>query len=257
MNLSIVIPAYNEEKRIGQTLSDYTLFFNKIYKKSYEIIVVINGCKDNTLGVVLTFLEKNKTVRYLEVKEAIGKGGAIIEGFRIAKGDLIGFVDADGATTPDSFNDLIYNIRGYDGAIASRWIKGARVVYKQPILKRMGSRGFNFFSRIFFNLKYNDTQCGAKLFTYGLVKNILSELSITKWAFDINLLYSAKRKGYKIIEVPTRWSAMTASHFNLFKAMPEMFLGLVRLRLIYSPFRFIVRLYDKLPRRLQINYYLK
>ena len=257
MKLSIVIPAYNEEKRIAKTLSDYLSFFDKRYKKNYEIIVVLNGCRDNTLSIVSRIAKKNKSIRYISINEAIGKGGAIIEGFRLAKGNLIGFVDADGATFPNAFNDLIYSIKDFDGVIASRWIKGAKILYRQPFLKRIGSRGFNFLSRAFFNLNFNDTQCGAKLFTLNLVKDIIDELSITRWAFDINLLYSAKRKGYNIIEIPTHWNAVSASHFNLFKAMPEMFLGLIRLRLIYSPFRFIVKAYDRLPRKLQLNYYLR
>ena len=256
MKLSIVIPAYNEEKRIGQTLGDYTSFFNKT-KTSYEIIIVLNGCKDNTLGVVKKLYKKNKVITYFDIKEAIGKGGAITQGFKAAKGDLIGFVDADGSTSPEAFNDLIENIGEYDGIIASRWIRGAKISYKQPFLKRVGSRGFNFLVRLLFNLRFKDTQCGAKLFKKQVIKQVVGELGITKWAFDINLLYSAKTKGYKIREIPTQWSAVPASHFNLFKAAPEMFLGLVRLRLMYSPFLFIVKIYDKLPRRLQINYYLK
>lgn len=257
MNLSIVIPAYNEEKRIEKTLNDYILFFDRKYKKNYEIIVVLNGCRDKTLSIVLKISKKNKSVKHIDIKQAIGKGGAIIEGFRLARGDVIGFVDADGATSSDAFNDLIYGIKDFDGVIASRWIKGAKILYKQPLLKRIGSRGFNFLVRILFGLKFKDTQCGAKLFRSKLVKDIVEELSITKWAFDINLLYSAKIKGYKIIEIPTKWNAIPASHFNLFRAIPEMFLGLVRLRLIYSPFRFIVKAYDGLPKRMQINYYLK
>src|SRR3989344_4932373 len=252
MKLSIVIPAYNEEKRIGQTLKDYASFFNKI-KISYEIIVVLNGCRDNTLGVVKDVSKKNKFIRYVDIKEAIGKGGAIIEGFNTARGDLIGFVDADGSTSPESFNDLIEKIEYYDGIIASRWIRGAKISYKQPFLKRVGSRGFNFLVRLLFNLRFKDTQCGAKLFKKQVIKEIVGELGITKWAFDINLIYSVKRKGYRIKEIPTEWSAAPASHFNLFKAAPEMFLGLIRLRLMYSPFLFIVKVYDKLPRRLQIN----
>src|SRR3989344_9034922 len=163
MKLSIVIPAYNEEKRIGQTLKDYTSFFNKI-KISYEIFVVLNGCRDNTLGVVKELSKKNKVITYLDIKEAIGKGGAITQGFKAAKGDLIGFVDADGSTSPQAFNDLIENIGEYDGIIASRWIRGAKISYKQPFLKRFGSRGFNFLVRLLFNLRFKDTQCGAKLF---------------------------------------------------------------------------------------------
>ena len=93
--LSVVIPAYNEEKRIHRTLDSYAKFFSKKVK-DFEIIVVLNNCNDNTLKIVKNF--KNKKIKYLNFKEAIGKGGAILEGFKVAKGDLIGFVDADMAT---------------------------------------------------------------------------------------------------------------------------------------------------------------
>lgn len=255
VKLSIIIPAYNEEKRIERTLIEYTNFFSK--KLKFEIIIVLNGCKDNTLKIVSKFSKKNKKVRYLNFKEAIGKGGAILEGFKVARGNLIGFVDADMATPPSAFYDLVKNINNYDGIIASRWLRGSKIGIKQPLVKRIGSRGFNFLVRLFFNLKFKDTQCGAKLFKKYVIKDILKEIGITRWAFDINLLYSAKRKNYKIKEIPTEWNAIKASHFNLFKAMPEMFLGLLRLRLLYSRFKFIVNIYDKLPESLKIHHRLK
>jgi len=252
--LSVVIPAYNEEKRIHRTLDSYAKFFSKKVK-DFEIIVVLNNCNDNTLKIVKNF--KNKKIKYLNFKEAIGKGGAILEGFKVAKGDLIGFVDADMATKPSAFFDLVENINNYDGIIASRWMKGARVKQKQPFLKRIGSRGFNFLVRLLFNLNFKDTQCGAKLFKKYVIKSIIKEIGITKWAFDINLLYSVKRKKYKIKEIPTEWDAVPASHFNLFRAIPEMFLGLIRLRLIYSKFKFIVKMYDRLPEGLKIHHKLR
>ena len=256
VKLSIVIPAYNEEKRIERTLDNYSSFFQKKLKY-FEIIVVLNGCVDNTLNIVKSFSKKNKKVRYLEFKKAIGKGAAIIEGFKVAKGNLIGFVDADMATPPGAFYDLFKNIENYDGVIASRWMKGSKINVEQPFLKKVGSRGFNFLTRILFNLKFNDTQCGAKLFKKRIIKNILNDLKITKWAFDVNLLYSIKRKHYKIKEIPTEWNAVKSSHFNLFKAIPEMFLGLVRLRLLYSRFKFIVKIYDGLPEWLKIHHKLR
>jgi glycosyltransferase involved in cell wall biosynthesis len=256
MKLSIIIPAYNEEKRIGRTLDSYSKFFSKNIK-DFEIIVVLNNCKDNTLKIVKEFIKKNKKIKYLNFKEAIGKGGAILEGFKIAKGDLIGFIDADMATPPDAFYDLIIKINSYHGIIASRWIEGSKIGEKQPLMKRIGSRGFNFLTKILLNLNFNDTQCGAKLFKKNVIKKILNEIGITKWAFDVNLLYSIKRKGYKIKEIPTEWNAVGASHFNLVKAMPEMFLGLLRLRLIYSKFKFIVKIYDKLPEWLKIHHRIK
>ena len=254
VNLSIIIPAYNEEKRISRTLNNYSKFFSKKIK-DFEIIVVLNGCKDNTLKIVKSF--RNKKIKYLNFKEAIGKGGAIAEGFKRAKGDLIGFVDADMATPPNSFYNLIKNVDNYDGVIASRWMKESKIKIKQPLLKRIGSRGFNILVRLLFNLKFKDTQCGAKLFKKYVIKNILNDLKITKWAFDINLLYSIKRKKYNIKEIPTEWNAVKASHFNLFKAIPEMFIGLLRLRLLYSRFKFIIKMYNKLPEGLKIHHRLK
>src|SRR3989344_5442103 len=99
VKLSIVIPAYNEEKRIGRTLDNYLNFFSKKIR-NFEIIVVLNGCKDNTFDIVKRFIKKSNKIRYLIFKENIGKGGAIVEGFKTARGDLIGFVDADMATPP-------------------------------------------------------------------------------------------------------------------------------------------------------------
>jgi len=254
VRLSIIIPAYNEEKRIARTLANYLRFFSKNIK-DFEIIIVLNGCKDNTLNTVKRF--GNKKIRYLNFKEAIGKGGAVLEGFKKAKGKLIGFVDADLATKANAFYDLVKNIDGYDGIIASRWMKKSKINSKQPLLKRIGSRGFNILIKILFNLNFKDTQCGAKLFKKHLIKDIMGDLKLTRWAFDVNLLYAAKRKNYKIKEIPTEWNAVKASHFNLFRAIPEMFLGLLRLRLIYSKFNFIVRIYDRLPKSLKFHHMLR
>ncbi|MEK6907167.1 MAG: dolichyl-phosphate beta-glucosyltransferase [Nanoarchaeota archaeon] len=256
VKLSIIIPAYNEEKRIARTLDNYSRFFFK-YIKDYEIIAVLNGCRDNTLWIVKKFSKRNTKIKYLNFEEAIGKGGAILEGFKSAKGNLIGFVDADMATPPNTFYDLVRNIHDYDGIIASRWLKGSKINIKQPLLKKIGSRGFNFLVRLLFNLKFKDTQCGAKLFKNYVIKDILKDLKLTRWAFDVNLLYATKRKHYNIKEIPTEWNAVKASHFNLFKAIPEMFLGLIRLRLFYSRFKFIVKAYDKLPEFLKIHHRLR
>jgi len=253
IKLSIIIPAYNEEKRIENTLTSYIYFFRKNLKKDFEIYVILNGCKDNTLRIVQKLSNKFSEIKYQNFTSPIRKGGAIIEGFKIANGQLIGFVDADMATTPEEFFRLLNQINNYDGIIASRWMKESIVKEKQPILKRIGSRGFNFLTFLLFGLKFKDTQCGAKIFKKSLIKSIINDLIITRWGFDVNLLYVAKRKGYKIKEIPTEWNAIKASHFNLFKAMPEMFLSLIRLRLVYSKLNFIVKLYDKLPESLKIH----
>lgn len=244
MNLSIVIPAYNEERRIGQTLTKYSEFFSKKLGKNFEILVVLNGCKDDTLGVAEKFSKKYSNIKYINIKEAIGKGGAVIEGFKNVGGEFIGFVDADNATPAKAFYDLYENIRDNDGIIASRWIKGAKIGKKQPISRRIASRCFNIIVRMLFGIKVRDSQCGAKLFKKNAVKTVLNELGITRWAFDIDLLYLMKKHNFNVIEIPTEWNEPGESHLNIKKTVPEMFLAVTRLRLIYSPFRFVVKIYD-------------
>ena len=192
----------------------------------------------------------------MAINEAIGKGGAIIAGFKKAEADLIGFVDADGSTSPEAFDDLIKKIQ-YDGIIASRWIKGAHVSPKQTLQRRLASRTFNFIVRIFFRLGLHDTQCGAKLFKKTCAKAVIEKLDITRWAFDVDLLYKAKKLGYQVTEVPTIWADDQNSVLNVRRASIEMLLAITRLRLQYSPLRGMVLIYDKLPESLKIHKWLQ
>ncbi|HZX11897.1 MAG TPA: dolichyl-phosphate beta-glucosyltransferase [Candidatus Nanoarchaeia archaeon] len=244
MELSIVIPAYNEEKRIGRTLQEYLFYFSKKYKDDVEVIVVLNGCRDNTMSVVERF-KRYKQLRILEFKEGIGKGGAVIEGWKVARGNNIGFVDADNSTTAEEFDRIFRSIGYADAVIASRYMKGAVVEPKQPLSRRVASRGFNLLIRFLFGLKLADSQCGAKIFTKKVIEKILPKMGITRWAFDIDLLYQLKRQGFTWKEVPTVWKDTEGSKLNVKKATVEMFLAVTRLRLMYSPLRFVVKIYEK------------
>ena len=241
MKLSLIIPAYNEEKRISKTLEIYKRFLDS-KKLDYEIIVVLNGCKDDTQKIVDRFVNKN--LRMLVYEKAIGKGGAIIEGLKQANGDYIGFVDADAATLPEEYFKLIELIDKYEGVIASRYCKDAKILQKQPLSRRIASRAFNLLIRILFGLNFSDTQCGAKLFKKNVIKQIVPKLGITKWSFDIDLLYLMKKNKFKIKEIPTVWSEPGESKLKVFKTSIEMFLSILRLRLIYSPLKFTVKIYD-------------
>jgi len=250
MNISIVIPAYNEEKRIAKTLEAYSNYFNKISKKSlnYEILVVINATTDKTESIVKKLKKKNKRIKYLNLKEG-GKGFALIEGFKDAlkrSNDLIGFVDADLATGPEAFYDLIKKINNYDGIIASRYIKGSIVQPKPTIQRIISSRIFNFLVRSLFLFSYKDTQCGAKLFKREAISKTISAIGITKWAFDVDLLYNLRKKGFVVKEIPTKWSDKEYSKINFLKAGPFMALGVIRLRILNSPFKKFIKIYDKL-----------
>ena len=244
--LSIVIPAYNEEKRLGRTLNDYGSYFLNKLGEDYEIFVVLNGCRDRTLDVVKGYSKKYPAIRYIDIKEGIGKGGALIEGFKIVNGDYIGFVDADGATNASAYYNLYEQIKDYDGIIASRWIKGAKVRVRQTAGRRIASRLFNVLVRILFGIDIVDSQCGAKLFTKKAIKNVVNELGTTRWAFDIDLLYLLKRNGFKLTEVPTEWDDQAESQLKMHRVIPEMLLAIIRLRLVYSPFYFVVDAYNKI-----------
>src|SRR3989344_9111385 len=145
VKISIVIPAYNEEKRIKKTVESYISHFKKY---NYELIIIPNGCKDKTEDIVKRFSQKYPQIKYKIIKEALGKGEAVKQGFIIAKGDLIGFVDADNSTKPKYFEDLIKNIGDYDCIIASRYIKGSILKPKQKLPRIIASRAFNFLVRI-------------------------------------------------------------------------------------------------------------
>ena len=234
MKFSLIIPAHNEESRIGKTLKDYLDYF----AKETEVIVVLNACQDETLAVVKEKQKKFPNIRIIDIKEAIGKGGAVRAGFRQAGGDLIGFVDADGATSPEEYNKLIQSMAaGADGAIASRYIAGAKA--KRTHLRNIIGLTFHFLQKILFWLPYRDTQCGAKVFRKELIKRILPELKVNNMVFDIEILVWLKKYGYKIKEVPTVWeekesSALLGSPLKLFRNSLNMLITLIKLRLRFK-----------------------
>src|SRR6516162_7748380 len=122
-SLLLLIPAYNEEHRIEPVLRDYARFFEQQYQGKFQMVVVLNGCRDNTLSVVRRVAAEHPAISALEFSEAIGKGGALIEGLKLAPlADFIGYVDADGATPPHAFHDLVRRLGEADCVIASRWL---------------------------------------------------------------------------------------------------------------------------------------
>ncbi|MEW6063425.1 MAG: glycosyltransferase [Nanoarchaeota archaeon] len=227
-SISFVIPAYNEEKRISGTLNSYTKFL-KSYE-DYEIIVVCNGCTDNTVNLVKKFLKKNKRIKLLEFKEKIGKGGAVIEGFKVAKKSIIGFIDADDAFELSGLKKLIDNINDYDGVIASKWFGKKFSEVTEPFLRKVFSRGWNLLVRMLFGLKFKDTQSGAKFFRKEVIKKINKNFICRGFEFDVELLWRIKRKKFRIKEVyvPTRHTKH--STFSN-KYMFIMFKNILKLRL--------------------------
>ena len=136
--LSIIIPAYNEEHNIKKTIHDHIDFFSK--KIPFEIIVVMDGCKDNTYSIVHEMSKQHKQIRYLTFPKKLGKGGGIIKGFKLAQGDLISFTDADGSTSPEQLYKLILSLKETDVVIGSRWLDNSEIIEKESLPRRIASR---------------------------------------------------------------------------------------------------------------------
>lgn len=235
--LLILIPAYNEEHRIRPVLERYAAFFQRELPAAFQIVVVLNGCRDRTLEVVQEVGKTYPEVRALEFQAPIGKGGALIEGLKLAPtADQIGYVDADGATPPEAFKDLLAHLEEVDCAIGSRWIPGAVLHQAQSNRRQFASRVFHQIVQTLFRMGIRDTQCGAKVMRREAVESVHDALRIADMAFDINLLYALKHHGYSVREVPTEWTDMIGSKVKLGKTSLTMLLSVIRLRLVYSPF---------------------
>jgi glycosyltransferase involved in cell wall biosynthesis len=237
-SLLLLIPAYNEADRIEPVLREVAAYFEQNYTGRFQIVVVLNGCRDNTLDVVKRVAAEHPAIAWDNHPDPIGKGGALIEGLRLAPlADVVGYVDADGATPPRAFHKLVQLTEKADMVIGSRWLPGSVLHQAQPWLRRFVSRCFHLIVETLFLMRIKDTQCPAKVMRRAVAEKIHPHLLIADLAFDVNLIVAAKRAGFKVLEVATEWKDIGGSKVTstLFRSSLTMFLSVVRLRLIYSP----------------------
>lgn len=230
MKLSVVVPAYNEEKRIGETLGVYLDAFEREFPGNHEVLVVCDGCVDRTVDVVGETARRHPAVRALTFPKRLGKGGGVWAGFAEARGEIVGFVDADGAFPVDDVMRLIRAVGdGADCAVASKW-KGARFFkVTEPFLRKVGARALSLFLRLTFGFKVVDTQAGCK-FVKGDLLRTLPPLRCKGWEFDVELLWEVRKRGGEIREffVPTRH--VEGSKFRAGVVGPMLW-NLIKLRL--------------------------
>ncbi|MDP3787972.1 MAG: glycosyltransferase [Candidatus Chromulinivorax sp.] len=229
----IVIPAYNEEKRITKTLLTYFDYFTTCPNISATFLVVCNNCSDKTADICKELQKDHPELHYMDLKPG-GKGFAIKQGFLKAldyqDADYIGFVDADMATTPPYFYELIINMQGHDGVVASRYKNGARVWPNRPFVKKIGGKFYNWVLRKNFHLDILDTQCGAKLFTYDTIKKAAPQMKEIGWAWDLEFLYLCQLFDKDIIEIPTTWIDAPGSHLTISGCYKEFITSPVRIK---------------------------
>jgi len=229
--LSVIIPSFNEEKRITSTLKDIAGYLSRQNYKS-EIIVVSDGSTDKTAEVVNGLKNKIPNLKLIDNKENHGKGFVTKQGMLEAKGKFRVFTDADNSTAINHVEKMWPEFKkGFDVVIGSREIEGAVLDPPQPPERRKKAAAFRLLTDIFTGLwDIIDSQCGFKCFTEKSVKDIFPLARIDKFSFDVEALVIAKRLGYKIKEVPITWKNDAATTVK-FKHMAKMGIDLVKIRI--------------------------
>lgn len=224
MDLDLVIPAHNEEHRIGPTLHAYR---TRLPAPGTRFLVALDRCVDRTAEVVRRQANEDPRVCIVEYPR-LGKGGVLMEAFRRCDADLVGFVDADGATPPREFLRLVEAVRQADGAIACRRHPAA-VVPRRQLGRRVASAGFVAGVRTLFRLPFTDPQCGAKVLRREVIEAVLPLLSSRDFLFDVDLLYLTAALGYRVVEVPTIWIDRDGSRVSAFADSKRMAVSALRL----------------------------
>ncbi|KAK8830699.1 hypothetical protein WA577_004426 [Blastocystis sp. JDR] len=239
--LSVIVPAYNEEKRLPKMLDECIAYLMQRESEhpnfTWEIIIVDDGSRDRTKEIGWEYAKRynNPNIRVLVEYHNRGKGGAIRMGICSCRGRYILMADADGATTFSEIEKLEEALNsGYDVAVGSRNHIKKNAVAQRAWYRNVLMYGFNFLVVVLSGVHgISDTQCGFKLFTRRASRSIFSSLHLERWAFDVEVLYIASRLGYSIAELPVRWMEIEGSKVNIVLATISMFRDMVATRLAY------------------------
>lgn len=225
MSLTIVIPAHDEERRIDRTLTAYRRGFPQ---PDVTFHVALDGCRDRTADVAARHVRVDPRV-VVHHYPKLGKGGVLMETFRRCDTDLVAFVDADCATPPAELARLTHAASGVDGVIASRRLPASVTPSERSSGRGITSSGFAWLIRRVFRLPYTDTQCGAKVLWRETADRILPFLSSRDFLFDVDVLVTARRLGFDIVEVPTVWIDQSGSKLDPRRDALRMLAGTARL----------------------------
>ncbi|XP_017097778.2 dolichyl-phosphate beta-glucosyltransferase [Drosophila bipectinata] len=235
LELSVIVPAYNEEKRLPAMLDECLAFLEKKSAGNpnftYEVIVVSDGSQDGTVAVALGYSKKHgaEKVRVLELIENRGKGGAVRLGVLSARGRNLLFADADGATKFPDYDKLEEALK----TLASEWREdgiaiGSRAhlendaIATRSFFRTILMHGFHLLVWLFAVRSIRDTQCGFKLFTRSTARKLFTSLHVERWAFDVELLYLAERLKVPMSEVAVRWTEIDGSKLTPFWSWLQM-----------------------------------
>jgi glycosyltransferase involved in cell wall biosynthesis len=209
MNVSLVIPAYNEAARLPAFLQSVVEYAAVHPSALWEVIIVNDGSSDDTAGVAQSFLTLLPQGRLIDLEINQGKGAAVQTGVLAARGDVIIFMDADGATGIGELPRMMAALQDADVAIGNRWIAGATMERHSWVRHLAGWLNRRYM--MLFGLGEIDTMCGFKGFKAHVAKKLFSNLMERRWLFDTEVAYKAVRMGYKIVNFPIAWESKDGS----------------------------------------------
>lgn len=228
ITLSLVVPAYNEEKLIGENLNKIIKFLLS-RKYSWEIIVADDGSRDRTSDIVENL--KNPNVKLVKLERNKGKGAALKAGFLAAKGKYAVFTDADLSVPIESVDNFLEKLQENDVVIGSRRIKGAKILVHQPFIRESMGRVFTFLTKLFTGVNISDFTCGFKGFKSQPAKKIFAKSLINRWAYDAEIIFLARKLGYSLTQIPVSWTNRKDTRVVLGNVILESLRDLIRIRI--------------------------
>jgi dolichyl-phosphate beta-glucosyltransferase len=231
-SLSIVIPAYNEEKRLPATLDRVICYLARGGWAFSEVLVVDDGSRDGTVRVAEDFAARAPSIRVLRNPGNRGKGYSVRHGMLEAKGEWALFSDAD-LSSPIEELDKLWSAAQESGArvtIGSRALDRSLIGVHQPLLRESAGKLFNVAVRIITGLPFRDTQCGFKLFEAGAARDIFGRQRLERFGFDVEVLFLARQLGYRAVEVPVKWNDVAGTKVGTMSGL-SAFLDPLRVRL--------------------------
>lgn len=229
--LSVVIPCFNEERRVIGGIKHYYSYLKKT-NYSWQLILVNDGSSDNTENLMQIFAKRDKRIRIVSYKKNHGKGYAISQGVKLATGNIILFSDLDHSVPINSINTFFrYFEKGYSAVIGSRRIKGSKFIKKQPLIREMLGIGFSTLVRLIIDFRIKDTTCGFKAFEKSVAHKLFRKITVYRWAFDAELIFLCKKYKINLTQAPVAWKDVRGSKVSLKKDIADSFVGLLKIRL--------------------------
>ncbi|MEE2710387.1 MAG: dolichyl-phosphate beta-glucosyltransferase [Gemmatimonadota bacterium] len=226
VDLSVIVPVYNEENRIGVSLIKILTYLDSLHL-NYEVVIVDDGSPDNTLSVIEEIRRNNPVISVYKYNQNRGKGYAVRYGLQKGRGKVRLFTDADLSTPIEELERFLkWMDEGYDVCIASRAVPESNITLHQTMHREMLGKIFNKIIRLFLFLPFSDTQCGFKCFTGAFVDQMMPLMTVNRFGFDSELLFVANKSGYSIKELGTQWENSPETKVSLF-ADPIKMLGAI------------------------------